>query len=580
MSSETKVCQNCNTEFTIEPDDFDFYKRIQIPPPTWCPECRFKRRLIFWNQRSLFRRKDAETGKEIFSLYPEASPIRAIEHDRWWSDSWDPMDYGREYDFSRPFLDQLRELMYEVPWSARSVQMMEDSDYSDNATGLKNCYLCFNGNYSEDCLYGVAFNRIKSSMDFFQVQDCELCYEVFSVGSGYRNFFTNESGHCQNVWFCLNCVGCSDCFGCVNLRNKKYHIFNRPYTKEEYERKISEMNLGSHAYLEGIKKQVYDFWLQHPVKYMQGIKNKDVIGAYVYNSKNVKYSYQIVNGEDLKYCQNAVDLKDAYDYTSWGNQSEFIYETVVCGMDNQRLKFCYECWPGCHDLEYSLSCHSSSYLFGCVGLKKKQYCVLNKQYSKGEYEELVPKIKKHMDEMPFTDSRGNMYRYGEFLPVEFSPFAYNESAILDFYPVSQDEARKQGFEWRDVPAKEYETTLEMNNLPDHIRDVPDSITEELIACADCQRAYRIVPMELQFLRRFQIPIPRKCHNCRHEARARFQNPHKWYKRQCACDYEIYKNHTKHSHHPEGRCPNEFETSYAPERKEIVYCEECYNAEVV
>jgi hypothetical protein len=41
----------------------------------------------------------------------------------------------------------------------------------------------------------------------------------------------------------------------------------------------------------------------------------------------------------------------------------------------------------------------------------------------------------------------------------------------------------------------------------------------------------------------------------------------------------YQNTSTHPHHENNHCPNEFETSYAPERKEIVYCEQCYNAEV-
>ena len=55
----------------------------------------------------------------------------------------------------------------------------------------------------------------------------------------------------------------------------------------------------------------------------------------------------------------------------------------------------------------------------------------------------------------------------------------------------------------------------------------------------------------------------------------------------------YKNTGKHFHddhpdapvgtpHPEGRrgCPNEFETTYAPERLDVVYCEKCYQGEVI
>ena len=43
----------------------------------------------------------------------------------------------------------------------------------------------------------------------------------------------------------------------------------------------------------------------------------------------------------------------------------------------------------------------------------------------------------------------------------------------------------------------------------------------------------------------------------------------------------YRNTADHIHHKkEEPCPNEFETTYAPERPEIVYCEQCYLREVV
>ena len=103
MNTETKTCQNCKHEFTIEPEDFAFYDKIKVPAPTFCPECRMMRRMIFRNQRHLFRRKDDRSGKEIFSSFPASAPLKVYEREFWWSDGWEPMDYGRDYDFSRPF---------------------------------------------------------------------------------------------------------------------------------------------------------------------------------------------------------------------------------------------------------------------------------------------------------------------------------------------------------------------------------------------------------------------------------------------------------------------------------------------
>jgi len=108
---ENRTCQNCKQEFRIEPDDFGFYEKMKVPPPTWCPECRMIRRMAFRNERLLFRRKDDATGKEIFSGFPPQAPIKVYDREYWWSDAWDSMVYGREYNFSRPFFEQFRDLM-------------------------------------------------------------------------------------------------------------------------------------------------------------------------------------------------------------------------------------------------------------------------------------------------------------------------------------------------------------------------------------------------------------------------------------------------------------------------------------
>src|SRR3989344_3349887 len=126
----------------IDLDDFAFYERMQVPSPTRCPECRAVRRMTWWNEHNLFKNKDSHDGKEIFSTYPPQSPWPVYEHSYWWSDDWDAMGYGREYDFKRPFFEQFNELVCAVPRSAREIKSLENSDYSDNSSHLKNCYLC------------------------------------------------------------------------------------------------------------------------------------------------------------------------------------------------------------------------------------------------------------------------------------------------------------------------------------------------------------------------------------------------------------------------------------------------------
>src|SRR3989338_7505586 len=103
MTSETKICQNCKQPFVIEPEDFDFYKKIDVPPPTFCWLCRAQRRMCFRNERILYKRKSYFNGKDIFSMYAPDSVYKVYEKDIWLSDQWDPLEHGQEYDFNRPF---------------------------------------------------------------------------------------------------------------------------------------------------------------------------------------------------------------------------------------------------------------------------------------------------------------------------------------------------------------------------------------------------------------------------------------------------------------------------------------------
>jgi len=589
MDAQTKTCQNCKNQFIIEPDDFNFYQKIQVPAPTWCPECRFIRRLSWRNERFLFRGPDAASGKEIFTGIPPHAPLKIYDVDYWRSDAWDPIEYGRDYDFSRPFFEQWKELMNAVPWPSRSVINILNSDYSDQAGHIKNCYLCFNLDYTEDSAYSVQAPNCKNVLDLLEVHHAELSYDSTLITECFRTFYSIDCDSCTDVWFSKNLIGCNNCVGCVNLRNKSYHIFNVPYSKEDYKQKVDAMDLRSRRAVMKMKERTHAFWKQFPVKFMRGIKNFNSTGESLRNTKNTRHCYMVQDGENLKYVQMTyLGTTDSYDYTVWGNKSARMYECLTCGEENYGLRFCFDCWPANRDLEYCVSCRSSSNCFGCIGLKKKQYCIFNKQYTKDEYSALRDKIIAQMNEMTYKTPSGATYRYGEFFPPEFSPFAYNETMLCDYFPLSKEEATASGYHWKDAEPREYQITMTSEQIPDTIDQVGDSILNEILQCASCKKAFRIIKMELDFYRRMEIPAPDICPNCRYLERFSLINIPRFFIRKCACEGEHaqssgphteYKNTAPHFHGA-GRCPNEFETSYAPERPEIVYCEQCYNAEIV
>jgi len=566
MNSQTKTCQNCKKDFIIEPDDFGFYEKMKVPEPTWCPPCRMVRRLVWRNERNLFRRKDALTGLDSFSGFPAEANLNTYENSYWNGDQWDPLDYGVDYDFSKPFFKQFYNLFSLVPLPAKSsAGFMINSDYCNEAGRLRNAYLCFDSDFVEDSAYLVQATNTKDSFDSHEVIEDELCYEDVIVQKSYRTFYSLDCESCVDVWFGKGLRGCTNCFGCVNLRGKSYHFFNESLSKKEYEKRLFELNLGSHESITKLRVQILEFWQKFPVKYYHGIRNLNCTGDRISDSKNVLDSVSIQEGENIRYCQIvALKAANSYDCVQLFMGAENAYECATCGEGVYNLKYCFNCWSASRDLEYCGYCVGASDCFGCVGLSKKQYCIFNKQYTKEEYSELKEKIIKHMDEMPYSDSLGRVYKYGEFFPSLFSPIAYNESLAEDYVPLNREQAKEKGFTWREPNAREFQTTIRGVDLPDSIKDVKDDIVNEIIACEACKRAYRIVPSELQFYKRIGLPLPHKCHNCRFLDRYKFINRPKLYHRSCM---------------KEG-CTNQFETSYSPDMPEIVYCEKCYQNEVM
>lgn len=571
--SETKNCQNCKKDFVIEPEDFNFYEKIKVPPPTFCPMCRAERRLAYRNERKLFKVNDSLTGEIIFSLYPDRSTKNNFTQKEWFSDDWNELDTGREYDFSRPFFEQFAELESVAPIFPLRVERMENSPYCANATSLKNSYLCFNSSYSENCMYGNATDFSKECVDNSHINQSERCYECFWVRNCYQCYFTMMSWDSRNLWFCRDCGSCNDCFGCANLRNSSYCIFNKKYTKEEYEIEIKKMKLETVEGIVSARAKAKEFWNTQIVRHQQGIRNLNSTGSYVTDSKNVNESFLVREGEDLKFCQylQVPKSKDCYDVTAWGDGMELHYETCLSGSNSYNLKFSTDCWPNCKNLEYCSSMFSSSDCFGCVGLKKKQYCIFNKQYTKEEYEKLALKIKKQMNEMPYIDKAGRVYKYGEFFPIEYSPFGYNNSTAIQFFPITEDEAERKSYTWIEVPRGEYAITIKAPELPNSLQVLGEGIIKEVLECTNCKNPYRILENEFLFYKNENLPPPTMCNDCRFERRIKDRLKLQLYERKCMCN--------KGGHFHEGACVKEFKTGYAPDRPEIIYCEKCYQQEV-
>lgn len=585
MQKETRKCQNCQKDFTIEPEDFTYYEKIKVPAPTFCFRCRLQRKMVRRNERTLYRRKCDLCGLTIISMYPEQTPFPVYCPKCWWSDGWDPKNFGSAYDFNKPFFKQWHELSMRVPRASLYQKNNVNSPYSNHSEGLKNSYMALNCGLAENVFNSKWIVHAKDLADCYNAPYCELSYEIIESKRCSRSSYLEFCKNCIDCSYLYNCYDCMNCFLSSNLRNKKYIFKNRQLSKEDYEKAVSEFT-GSYSG----HRNAWDIYNKEilpatPRRFMNSGRWVNSTGDYIFtNTKNSKMCFRVASLEDCAYCVDSIDLKDSYD----------AYESALPGCEQQ-----YECHAGnhlafsrftsisydSHDLEYCEMCHDSEYLFGCVAMRKKKYCILNKQYSKEEYEGLVQKIKEQMDEMPYKDNRGKEYRYGEYFPTEISPFCYNESIAQEFFPLDKETAEKDGYRWKDREKRNYQIEIKPEDLPDNTQDTNDELAGKTIECAHyqasdhaslgcdeaCTEAFKIMPDELALYKRMNFPLPRMCANCRQYARQGRMNPMKLWPRQCMCEK------TDHDH--KGKCPNKFETSYAPDRPEIVYCESCYHKEV-
>ncbi len=552
-------CKQCQANFTITDEDLVFYDKVSpvfngvkcsIPAPVLCPDCRHQRRITFRNDRNMYQRKCDGTGKAIVSLYSPDKPYPVYENPYWWSDAWDECSYGRDFDFSKTFTEQFRELQLVVPRLSMiddGVQSLNCQYCQDFAYG-KNCYLVIGSWHVEDVLYSEHLTNVKDSSDCLMVNtDTELAYECINSSNLYQCIYVTNSQNCRDCFFGFDLIGCKNCFGCSSLRQKEYYIFNKAYSKEEYENKIKEFDVGSYAFIESMKVKFDEFVKTLPHKSNCNRNCENCVGNYLYNSKDSD-GFEFFNSQNARYCIRGISYQNSMDMYQAG-LPQWSYNSVTCD-EGYMNHFSLYCWKGKYNL-YSDTCQNCENVFGCISMKRKKYCILNKQYTEEEYEALMPKIIEHMK------STGE---WAEYFDKTLTPFSYNETIAQDYFLLKKDEALAQGFLWKE-DMETLSSDSESTDIPDHIRDVKDDITQKVLHCQKSGKKYKILPQELALYRKMNIPIPRLCFNERHLERTGRVNPRKLWNRQCA------------------KCSKAIQTSYAPERPEKVYCEDCYLKEV-
>ncbi len=568
-NQKTMKCTKCSSDFEYLSGEKEVYDKFDAPLPKVCSECRRKRHLVFRNEKNLFYNKSFKSGRKIISLYPETSPFRIIDHDEWWNDSFDATVYGRDFDFTRPFFDQYKDLQKEVPRWSRIFVNCENSDFTNNCADIKGSYLTFSSYQSEDLYYCMRVFRSNNCIDCLNVSDSQFCSQCSECKRCYNLHYSLLSDNCSDSYYLFDCKNCKNCIFSSGIQNKEYMIFNKKYERTEYEQKKEEFlsDLGENK--ERLDMQFEKFKKETYHRNLTMINTKNCLGNFINDSKNITNGFYIIDSEDCINVYNSSALKNCYD-NSYNEKSELCLE-IDTSYNLYNSKFCTYCIA----LKESLYCDQCDHLqncFGCIGLKRKQYCILNKQYSKEEYQEMMKKIKIHMQgtasarrERVTSEESGSASserselinnEWGSPFPGNLTPFAYNTTLAYEYKPLDKIQAINEGFLWHEEKneAKYFGKNYE---IPKSIDEVDASICDKILTCEKTGKGYKIISQEFNFYKKFRLPIPRISPDQRYTNLMKLQNPYILRDVKCAT------------------CNQEIKTTYREEDNYKIICEKCY-----
>ncbi|MFH1769318.1 MAG: hypothetical protein ABH833_01475 [Parcubacteria group bacterium] len=495
MTEEIKTCAACNKEFIVSPDDKAMYESVGAIIPDNCPICNWKHLFAFWRFGKFRKGKSALSGKPLITMWPEDIESPIYTREEWASDKWDPLDYGVDYDSGRPFFEQFAELQKKMPITHQTGVGNTNSDWSDDVWWSKNCYLCRAILHSEDLRYCYRTFKSKFCVDLAYCFDSEFCYDSLYCFRCYKTQYAFNSRDCIDSKFLYDCRNLQNCFMCWNLRNKEYCIQNKQYTKEEYEKKLTEFNLGSY---EGIikLKQEFDETIARDAIHRQNFNTKVVnsTGNFLTECRNCHECYFLEESENCRYIIRGQGCKDSISLTGVITEKSSVSNGSLNGYMSSMLNWSVDC----HHSSYLDLCENCENCFGCIALKKKKYCILNKQYSKEEYNKLLSKI---MEDMKRNDE------WGKFFPLSLTRGGYNFSTGHILFPDTEENIERIGGLWEKVES--VGEGMSTDQLPDDIKDVKDDIVTQPLICSETGYRFNIASNDLQFYRQYNIPLPRQ-----------------------------------------------------------------------
>ena len=592
---EWRICRRTGKEFPIFESEKILLEQISptiadkkylLSLPQLSPEARQIKRLIWRNERKFYKFIDAQ-GKSGISTISDQMWLRVMSQTDFYA--YDHLQYGVPY--THDLFADIWLLFKHMPYPNKLCDNMENSEYCNQETDDKNCYMNAWGHNNENSLYTTYSLKGLRTVDNYRAMHCEYAYESVDIHTSQRVFFSQQIENSYDIWFSYDLKSCQNVLFGFGINNANYVFKNKIMPKEEREALYQSYKekIASYAWLLGVIKEYQEWVKDFPLRGVIAINTENSI--WWNDLINVKNSLCCTRGEesqDIAYANLFAGVSDGMDIESvgWAQKTYNLASSIKTN----------ECFVGSHIFEnvqngyYVYASKNSDYIMACVGLDHKKCCFLNTQYTQQKWEQLAV---SSIEDLQFKG------KFWEFFESKDSPFPYNDSVAMDYYPIYKtiinneekiinvkgigtvtimspenfisDAILDLGWEEKikikrrtkdqEINIQSWMQTIRAQDLPDNIHDVTDDILKKAIICEVSGRPFRIVWLELEFYRKHGLPLPHKHYDIRHEQRLARRSWRSMYIGHCdACEREML-------------------SAYPSDSWYKVYCESCYDKEI-
>jgi hypothetical protein len=286
------------------------------------------------------------------------------------------------------FFKEFKKLLTRYPKIPPDVVESENSDYGDHLAYCKNMHVAFDSSSSSDCIYLYDSYIARNCVDCDYTVESDLCYECVDAFKCFNCDYLEYGTSLRDSSYSANCINCHDVFGCVNLQNKSFCIFNRQLSEEEYKQKVKEYKKWPP---EKVLEMVEELKQRYPLTQTHEAHNENsAYGNYSHYNKNCYMCFDCAHNEGCSYLYDSHHNATSYDMTCSYDKNELSYQIV----DSIKLFNCNFAFlsGNSHDSSYIYNCQNVKNCIGCISLSNKQYCILNRQFTKENYEKISKQL--------------------------------------------------------------------------------------------------------------------------------------------------------------------------------------------